>query len=146
MLGPRPFVKENNGTQSDQIQFYRIAWSPDWKNYTALSSSSHGRKTNPPWSLDAMATLQQKGPIISRSSFAALDVEEPESEEEPAVVELSPAESEKPTPMTVSGRVLTLNLIQDRTTQAFEECPEEGCPGCSSGEETAGTCCRKVAT
>ena len=79
----------NNGTQPDQ--FHRIVWSPDWKNYTAHHL---GRKTIPPWSLDAMATLQQKGPIISRSSFAALDVEEPESEEEPAVVELPPTESE----------------------------------------------------
>lgn len=35
-----------------------------------------------------MATLQPKGSIISRSSFAALDVEEPESEEELEVVEL----------------------------------------------------------
>lgn len=39
-----------------------------------------------------MATLQPKGSIISRTSFAALDVEEPESEEELEVVEIPPAE------------------------------------------------------
>lgn len=39
-----------------------------------------------------MVTLQPKGSIISRTSFAALDVEEPESEEELEVVELSPTE------------------------------------------------------
>ena len=39
-----------------------------------------------------MATLQQKGSIISRTSFAALEVEEPESEEELEVVEISPVE------------------------------------------------------
>lgn len=39
-----------------------------------------------------MATLQPKGSIVSRTSFAALDVEEPESEEEPEVVELSPTQ------------------------------------------------------
>ena len=40
----------------------------------------------------AMATLQPKGSIISRTAFAALDVEEPEFEEEPEVVELPPVE------------------------------------------------------
>ena len=39
-----------------------------------------------------MATLQSKGSIISRTSFQALDIEEPESEEEPEVVELQQAE------------------------------------------------------
>lgn len=39
-----------------------------------------------------MATLKSKGSIVSRTSFAALDVEEPESEEELEVVELAPVE------------------------------------------------------
>ena len=39
-----------------------------------------------------MTTLQPKDSIVSRTSFAALDIEEPESEEEPEVVELPPAE------------------------------------------------------
>jgi len=39
-----------------------------------------------------MAALQSKGSIISRTSFAALDVEEPESEEELEVVEPPPTE------------------------------------------------------
>jgi len=39
-----------------------------------------------------MAGLQSKASIISRTSFAALEVEEPESEEELEVVELPPAE------------------------------------------------------
>ena len=50
------------------------------------------QSTNSPRSLTAMATLQQKGSIISRTSFAALEVEEPESEEELEVVEISPVE------------------------------------------------------
>lgn len=70
-----------------------IAWSPDLEIHT--SSSSHGQrqiKIHPPRSLNVMATLQSKSSIISRSSFAALDVEEPESEEEPEVVELQPVQ------------------------------------------------------
>jgi len=39
-----------------------------------------------------MATIQKKASIISPTSFAALDVEEPESEEELEVVELPPTE------------------------------------------------------
>jgi len=39
-----------------------------------------------------MAALQPKSSIISRTSFAALDIEEPESEEELEVVELPPTE------------------------------------------------------
>lgn len=39
-----------------------------------------------------MAALHPKGSIISRTPFQALDIEEPESEEEPEVVELPPAE------------------------------------------------------
>ena len=63
-------------------------WSPDSQN---TSSSSHGLvQTHRP--LNVMATLQPKGSIVSRSSFAALDVEEPESEEELEVVELPPVQ------------------------------------------------------
>jgi hypothetical protein len=61
--------------------------SPDQQKHTHTANGQIY-----PRSLDAMATLQPKGSIISRTSFAALDVEEPESEEEPEVVELSPAQ------------------------------------------------------
>lgn len=72
------------------INLSPIAWSPDLGSYTTHPRTD--KSTNSPRSLTTMVTLQPKGSIISRTSFAALDVEEPESEEELEVVELSPTE------------------------------------------------------
>lgn len=87
--GRPPLVRTNNESWIRWINPSPITWSPDLGNG---NSSSHGQSTNALWTLSVMATLQSKGSIISRTSFQALDIEEPESEEEPEVVELQQAE------------------------------------------------------
>ena len=69
-----------------------IAWSPDFRIQCTPAHRDRRTTTNSLWSLIVMAGLQSKASIISRTSFAALEVEEPESEEELEVVELPPAE------------------------------------------------------
>lgn len=81
------FCEANN---NEAINPRPIARSPDLGSRT--SSALHGQPATPPRSLTVMATLQPKSSIISRTSFQALDVEEPEFEEEPEVVELPPVE------------------------------------------------------
>lgn len=88
-MGGPPLVNMNNGTDSESILILNaIAWSPDLE-HCGNSSQSTAKDRSPNAN---MTTLQPKGSVISRSSFAALDVEEPESEEELEVVELPPAQ------------------------------------------------------